>query len=66
MADAVTRSRRLAGKNAAVIGGAGRIGWAALDEFVRAGAGVVLVDRRADEVHSGGIVCAWYRADARQ
>ncbi len=58
MADAVTKSRRLAGKNAVVIGGAGRIGWAVGREFVRAGAGVVLVDRRADEVRTAAESCA--------
>ena len=51
-ADAVAHSGRLAGKNTVVIGGAGRIGKAIGREFVRAGANVVLVDRRAEQVRA--------------
>ncbi len=58
MAGAVAHSGRLAGKNAVVIGGAGRIGQAIGREFARAGANVVLVDRRADEVRAAAESCA--------
>ncbi len=48
---------RLAGKNAVVIGGAGRIGRAVGREFVGAGASVVLVDRRAEQVRAAAESC---------
>lgn len=48
---------RLAHKNAVIIGGAGRIGRAVGREFVDAGARVILVDRRAEEVRSAAEWC---------
>lgn len=57
-AGSIADSGRLAGKNAVVIGGAGRIGQAIGREFARAGANVALVDRRADEVRAAAESCA--------